>query len=144
MKRIADKETAMEKRHEILVVDDDKDIRDVLRIVLEKNGYSVRLAKNGKEAAKELQVKKPDLMVLDIMMSTDTEGFDLAFELLNNPEFESMPIILLTSFLEKVREDGPDQFQHILGEQWPAKWMFEKPLNTEKFLKKLEGILVNT
>ncbi len=144
MKRIADKETAMEKQHEILVVDDDRDIRDVLRIILEKNGYSVRLAKNGKEAVKELQAKKPDLMVLDIMMSTDTEGFDLAFELSNNPEFENMPIILLTSFLEKVREDGPDQFQHILGEQWPAKWMFEKPLNTEKFLKKLEGILGNT
>jgi len=144
LKRIADKETAMEKQHEILVVDDDRDIRDVLRIILEKNGYSVRLAKNGKEAVKELQAKKPDLMVLDIMMSTDTEGFDLAFELSNNPEFENMPIILLTSFLEKVREDGPDQFQHILGEQWPAKWMFEKPLNTEKFLKKLEGILGNT
>ncbi len=133
----------MEKQHEILVVDDDIDIRDVLRIVLEKNGYKVRLAKNGKDAVKELQAKQPDLMVLDIMMSTDTEGFDLAFELRNNPEFENMPIILLTSFLEKVREDGPDQFQHILGEEWPAKWMFEKPLNTEKFLKKLEGILGN-
>ncbi len=131
----------MTKQYEILVVDDDIDIRDVLRIILEKNGYTVRMAKNGKEAVEALNVKKPDLMVLDIMMSTDTEGFDLAYDLKNNPAFKDMPIILLTSFLEKVREDGPDEYQHILGEQWPAKWMFEKPIDTEKFLKKLEGIL---
>ena len=131
----------MTKQHEILVVDDDSDVRDVLRIILEKNGYKVRMAGNGKEAAEALSAGKPDLMVLDIMMSTDTEGFDLAYELKSNPEFENMPIILLTSFLEKVREDGPDQYQHILGEQWPAKWMFEKPLDTERFLKKLAGIL---
>jgi CheY-like chemotaxis protein len=131
----------MTKQFEILVVDDDSDVRDVLRIILEKNGYKVRMARNGKEAAEALAAGKPDLMVLDIMMSTDTEGFDLAYELKSNPEFENMPIILLTSFLEKVREDGPDQYQHILGEQWPAKWMFEKPLDTERFLKKLAGIL---
>ena len=74
-------------------------------------------------------------------MSTDTEGFDLAYELKNSPEFENLPIILLTSFLEKVREEGPDQFQHILGETWPAKWMFEKPVDTRKLLKKIEEIV---
>jgi hypothetical protein len=47
----------------------------------------------------------------------------------------------LTSFLEKVRQDGPDQFQHILGEAWPAKWFFEKPVDTKKLLAKIEGIL---
>jgi two-component system, OmpR family, alkaline phosphatase synthesis response regulator PhoP len=131
----------MTQPYEILVVDDDMDIRDSLKIILEKNGYRVRLAKNGSEALKELNVKKPDIMILDIMMSTDTEGFDLAFELKNSPEFENLPIIMLTSFMEKVREEGPDQFQHILGEEWPAKWLFEKPIDSDKLLKKLDGIL---
>lgn len=131
----------MTKPYEILVVDDDMDIRDSLQIILEKNGYKVRLAKNGAEAIKELNAKKPDLMILDVMMSTDTEGFDLAFELKNSSEFENLPIIMLTSFLEKVREEGPDQFQHILGENWPAKWLFEKPIDSAKLLKKLDGIL---
>ncbi len=131
----------MTKQYEILVVDDDMDIRDALQIILEKNGYGVRLAKSGKEALKELNIRKPDLMILDVMMSTDTEGFDLAYELKNTADFANLPIIMLTSFMEKVREEGPDQFQHILGEEWPAKWLFEKPIDSGRLLKKLDGIL---
>jgi len=127
--------------HDILLVDDDPDIRDSLRIVLEKEGYTVRTAANGTQARKELEKQRPDLLILDIMMATDTEGFDLAFDLRERPEYEGMPIVLLTSFLDKVREDGPDQFQHILGEEWPAKWLFEKPVDTKRLLAKISGIL---
>jgi hypothetical protein len=45
-------------------------------------------------------------MLLDIMMTIDTEGFGLAFELKNKPRFENLPINILTSFLGKVREGG--------------------------------------
>lgn len=131
----------MTKQHEILVVDDDMDIRDSLKIILEKNGYSVRLARNGKEAVEKLSVRKPDLMILDVMMSTDTEGFDLAYELKNKPDFENLPIIMLTSFMDKVRDDGPDQFQHIMGEAWPVNWLFEKPIDSDRLIKKITGIL---
>lgn len=131
----------MTDQAEILIVDDDPDIRDTLQLILERNGYATRTAINGKKAAEELKAKKPDLMILDIMMGTDTEGFDLAFELRNNPEYENFPIILLTSFLEKVKEDGPEEYQYILGEPWPAKWLFEKPVNSEKLLIKLKEIL---
>ncbi len=126
---------------EILVVDDDPDIRDSLKIILEKNGYSVRTAANGKLAIEALSQRRPHLMILDVMMTTDTEGFDLAYQLRDTPELADMPIIMLTSFLDKVRQDGPDQFQHILGEEWPAKWLFEKPVDTKKLLAKIEGIL---
>ncbi|MBI4832746.1 MAG: response regulator [Candidatus Lindowbacteria bacterium] len=126
---------------EILLVDDDRDIRDSIRIILEKNGYTVRTASNGREALDALKTGLPDLMILDIMMATDTEGFDLAYELRGKPEFENLPIILLTSFLDKVRSEGPDKFQHILGEEWPAKWLFEKPVDAKKLLQKIEGIL---
>lgn len=126
---------------DILLVDDDPDIRDSLRVVLEREGYQVRTASNGTQARKELEKQRPDLLILDIMMATDTEGFDLAFDLRERPEFEGMPIVLLTSFLDKVREEGPDQFQHILGEEWPAKWLFEKPVDTKRLLSKISGIL---
>jgi two-component system alkaline phosphatase synthesis response regulator PhoP len=131
----------MADKKEILLVDDDPDIRDSIRVILEKNGYQVREAKNGKDALAELKTKKPDLMILDIMMSTDTEGFDLAYELKNSTQFENLPIILLTSFLDKVREEGPDQFQHVMGQEWPAKWMFQKPVDAKKLLSKIQGIL---
>ena len=88
-----------------------------------------------------VKASKPDLIILDIMMTTDTEGFDLAYELKNMQGFENLPIIMLTSFLDKVREDGPDQFQHVLGENWPAKWFFEKPVDTKRLLEKIKGLL---
>jgi DNA-binding response OmpR family regulator len=122
-------------------VDDDPDIRDSLRIILEKNGYTVKTAANGREAMTVLKAELPDLMILDIMMATDTEGFDLAYELRDAPEFKNLPIIMLTSFLDKVREEGPDKFQYILGEAWPAHWLFEKPVDTKKLLAKIESIL---
>jgi len=131
----------MANKHQILLVDDDPDIRDSLRIILEGNGYKVQTAANGREAKAALEAKIPDLMILDVMMATDTEGFDLAFELKNKPRYMSMPIIILTSFLDKVKKDGPDKFQHILGEEWPAKWLFEKPVDTKKLLAKIDGIL---
>ncbi len=131
----------MAAKGEILLVDDDLDLRDSLQIILEKKGYSVRTAANGREALEALEVKKPDLMILDVMMTTETEGFDLAYELKGRPGTEDLPIILLTSFLDKVREEGPGKFQHITGKTWPAKWMFEKPVDTKKLIAKIEGIL---
>jgi NADH-quinone oxidoreductase subunit F len=132
---------SMATKGEILLVDDDPDFRDSLLIILENHGYKVRTAANGTEALEALKGKKPDLMILDIMMTTDTEGFDLAYELKKQPDFKDLPIILLTSFLEKVRQEGPDKFQHITGEEWPARWMFEKPVDTQKLISKIEGIL---
>ena len=131
----------MATKGEILLVDDDPDFRDSLLIILENHGYTVRTAANGTEALEALKVKKPDLMILDVMMTTDTEGFDLAYELKKRPGSKDLPIILLTSFLEKVRKEGPDRFQHIMEEEWPARWLFEKPVDTKKLIAKIEGIL---
>ena len=131
----------MVTKGEILLVDDDPDIRDSLQIILENHGYTVRTATNSQQALAAVKVKMPDLMVLDVMMTTETEGFDLAFDLKKREGTENLPIILLTSFLDKVRQDGPEKFHYIMGEQWPAKWMFEKPVNAQKLLAKIEGIL---
>jgi DNA-binding response OmpR family regulator len=131
----------MREKAAILVVDDDPDIRDAISIILKSHDYTVLTASNGKEAVKSLEQNRPDLMILDIMMATDTEGFDLAYDLRERPEFKNLPIIMLTSFLEKVREDGPGDFAYILGEQWPAQWLLEKPLDPKKLLNKIEDIL---
>lgn len=131
----------MKERAEILVVDDDPDIVDSLRIILESNHYAVRTAANGQEAMQALEDHLPDLMILDIMMATDTEGFDLAYKLRDDPAFKNLPILMLTSFLEKVREEGPGKFEYILGEQWPAHWLFQKPVDSKKLLAKIEKVL---
>jgi DNA-binding response OmpR family regulator len=126
---------------EILVVDDDRDIRDSLCLLLRREGYTVRTAANGAEAMVELNRRRPDLVILDVMMSTDTEGFDLALELRDQKRFGGIPIVLLTSFLDKVRQEGPDAYQYILGEPWPARWLFEKPIEPSRLLAKVEALL---
>ena len=123
------------------MVDDDPDIVATSRIILESNGYEVQTASSGKEALEILARVKPDVMLLDVMMASDTEGFDLAFKLRQDPEFKDLPIIMLTAFLDKVRTEGPGPFEFILGEQWPVEWLFEKPLDTKKLLAKIEAIL---
>jgi CheY-like chemotaxis protein len=130
----------MESKGLILVVDDDPDIVATSRIILEGNGYEVLTASNGKEALERLSRAKPDLMLLDVMMASDTEGFDLAFRLKEDPEFKDLPIIMLTAFLDKVRTEGAGPFEFILGEPWPVEWLFEKPLDTKKLLAKIEAI----
>jgi CheY-like chemotaxis protein len=131
----------MEPKGLILVVDDDPDIVATSRIILEGNGYEVRMAANGREALQLLDRITPDLMLLDVMMTSDTEGFDLAFKLKEDPKFKDLPIIMLTAFLDKVRVEGPGPFEFILGEQWPVQWLFEKPLDTRKLLGKIESVL---
>ncbi|MFH0787951.1 MAG: response regulator, partial [Pseudomonadota bacterium] len=62
----------MENAADILIIDDDRDLVDSMRIILESKAYQVRSAYNGKEGYAEMERKPPDLIILDVMMSTDT------------------------------------------------------------------------
>ena len=126
---------------DILIIEDDKDILDTMRIILESKAYQVRAAYNGKEGYAEIEKKVPDVIILDVMMSTDTEGFDLAYKLQLKPEYKQIPIMMLTSFPQKMAEEGPEKFQHILGEDWPVTLFFEKPIEPEKLLSTIEEML---
>jgi len=131
----------MRNATDILIIEDDKDLVDTMRIILESKAYRVRVAYNGKQGYAEIEKKTPDLIILDVMMSTDTEGFDLAYKLQRDPEHIKIPIMMLTSFPQKMAEEGPEKFQHILGEGWPVAMFFEKPIAPEKLLSAIEDIL---
>ncbi|MCB2147800.1 MAG: response regulator [Deltaproteobacteria bacterium] len=125
---------------DILVIDDDRDLVDTLRIVLESKAYAVRTAYDGQDGFRRIEEKIPDLIILDVMMATVTEGFDLACILNNRPEYRDIPIIMVTSFPKVMAETGPDTFQHILGEDWPVSIFIEKPVDPEKLLTAIEDI----
>ena len=113
----------MDKKGLILVVDDDPDIVATSRIILEGNGYEVQTASNGKEAKDLLSRCKPDLMLLDVMMASDTEGFDLAFQLKGDAQFKDLPIILLTACDVISEPGGPPR-------SWPT--VFWCPMASRK------------
>jgi len=131
----------MVKEIDILVIDDDKDLVDTIRTILEIKNFNVRIAYNGKEGYKKIEEKIPDLIILDVMMSTDTEGFDFAYKLKNNTRYREIPIVMTTSFPQKMAENGPERFQHILGESWPVTEFLEKPVDPDDLISTIEDIL---
>ncbi|MBW1779412.1 MAG: response regulator [Deltaproteobacteria bacterium] len=126
---------------DILIIDDDKDLVNTVRIILESRNYGVRAAHNGDDGYKAIEEKIPDLIILDVMMSTDTDGFDLAYKLKNSPRHRDIPILMLSSFPQKMAEKGPESFQHILGEGWPVTEFHEKPIDPDDLLDAIEDIL---
>ncbi|MBI4620883.1 MAG: response regulator [Desulfobacterales bacterium] len=131
----------MSTGRDILIIEDDRDVVNSLRIILESKDFTVRYAYNGKEGYAKIKEKTPDLIILDVMMSTDTEGFDLAYKLRDDPQYRNIPIILETGFTQKMAEDGPERFQHILGESWPVSYFMEKPVDPEKLLSTVQSII---
>lgn len=129
---------------DILIIDDDRDLVNSIEIILQTKNYQVRSAFNGKEGYDKIKKKIPDLILLDVMMATDTEGFDLAYKLKENPKYNDIPIIMITSFTQKMAEEGPDRFQHILGEAWPVSSFLEKPVDPEVLLATVEKVLSET
>jgi two-component system alkaline phosphatase synthesis response regulator PhoP len=129
---------------DILIIDDDKDLVNSIEIILQTKNYQVRSAFNGQEGYNKIKEKIPDLILLDVMMATDTEGFDLAYKLKENPKYRDIPIVMITSFTQKMAEQGPESFQHILGEAWPVSSFLEKPVDPEVLLSTVEKVLSET
>ena len=80
---------------DILVVDDDRNVRELLRQQLNDRGFSVREAADGYEAVKQVRSVRPDLVILDIMMP-GISGYDVAAILKSDPDTEDIPILILT------------------------------------------------
>jgi len=130
----------------ILVVDDDPDVVDYLRYVLEKRAYAVVTAGDAAEAMSKVETEKPDLIILDIMMPKGTEGFHFTWRLRARPEqeYRRIPIIVLTAihdttslrFYPEARdgEYGP-------GEFLPVEAFLDKPVAEEELLQNVERVL---
>jgi len=126
---------------DILIIDDDRDLVNSIRVILESKNHSVRTAYNGKEGYAKIEEKSPQLILLDVMMATDTEGFDLAYKLRRNSAYSEIPIIMVSGFPQKMAEMGSESFQHIMGEEWPVSQFLEKPIDPEKLLAAVDNLL---
>lgn len=87
----------MENTKKILIVDDDIDVITVVETILKKENYEVITASGKEEALEKLRNEKPDMAILDVMMTTHYEGFEIANEMINNSEFKDVPFLIQTS-----------------------------------------------
>jgi DNA-binding response OmpR family regulator len=123
----------------ILIIDDDPDIVEAMKVVLENKQYRVAVAKNGEEGLKDVKSDKPDLVILDVMMETGDKGFEVARELKNNKSYAGIPILMLTAIKEKT---GLDFHKEAGDEAWlPVDDYCDKPLNPDELISKVELLL---
>lgn len=118
-----------EQQKRILVVDDDEDIRDLLKEYLEKNGFSVTTAADGQAMRQFWPAQRLDLIVLDIMMPGD-DGFTLCKEIRARSR---TPIIMLTA--------GSDETDRIIGLELGADDYVGKPFNPRELLARIKAVL---
>lgn len=81
----------------ILVADDDPDYVLICRRILEAEGYQVLEAADGTQALKIMRREKPDLLLLDVMMTTTLEGVEISKELESDPELRDVPVVMISS-----------------------------------------------
>ena len=128
------------KAQRILMVDDDRDLVASVKAFLEARGYTVDTAHNGIEAREQLKKQRPDLVVLDIMMDYDTDGFNVAYKLRDEPETARIPVIIMSGFTKEL-ETKTHIFEPMMYREWPAAKFFEKPVKLADLADAIAGLL---
>ena len=116
----------------ILVVDDDTNICELLRLYLEKEGYSVTIANTGMQAVKLFAEHQPDLMLLDIMLP-ELDGWQVCREI---RKYSNKPIIMLTA--------KGETFDKVLGLELGADDYITKPFEAKEVLARIKAVLRRT
>ena len=122
----------------VLLVDDEQDFIDVNTMALEGEGYEVVAASNGEDGVAKAIEEKPDLVVLDVMMSTPTEGFEAARQLKQNDATKDIPIVMLTGVRKEMDVKyklGPDD------DFLPVTEFLEKPVPPPDLIAKVAQLI---
>lgn len=116
----------------ILVCDDERHIVRLIQVNLERQGYNVVTAYDGKEGLEKVRAEKPDLCVLDVMMPY-MDGFEVLKNIRRDPDTEATPVIMLTA-----KAQDKDVFE---GYSYGADMYLTKPFNPMELISFVKRIL---
>jgi CheY-like chemotaxis protein len=119
----------------VIVVDDDKEIREIITFVLTRNGFEVTSAGNGQQLHAMLVQFIPDLIILDVMMPGE-DGYQICNTLRSNPQTRHIPVIIMTAHAE-------DIYERISVDLGAAVHMI-KPFHPFNLLEKVKVLLQAT
>ena len=134
--------TKEEEMATILIIDDDPDIVLAARTVLESAGYYVSEAPNSTKGLEVMQTDRPDLIILDVMMETQTEGFEFARKINDavpgDPlaKFKDIPILMLTSVVSTTPTNLEPDIEDL-----PVEMFVDKPIDMQDLLGKVAWAL---
>jgi CheY-like chemotaxis protein len=116
----------------ILIIDDDIDLVEAMRLTLENADFQVIDAQDGQKGLEKIEKEKPDLVLLDVMMETQDEGFHIAYQIRNSEDISDLPIIMLTA----VGTETGFSFDKEKDEDFlPVNEFLEKPVNPDKLIE---------
>lgn len=113
----------------LLIVEDNEVTREGLATILSRQGYSIRGVATGTEAMEAVRAEKPDLILLDMLLSgSGDDGWSVLEKLRRNPEWRSIPVVITTGI-------------RIASEAWAvslgAQAVVQKPIDTDELLQKI-------
>jgi CheY-like chemotaxis protein len=120
----------------ILVVDDDRDFIKITRMILESDNYEVLTAGDGEQALEVMRRDKPDLVLLDIMMSYILDGLDTRREMAQDERLRDIPVIMVTSLTGKHARSSLPSDEYIPESEW-----LHKPIDPAALLQLIKGKL---
>ncbi len=122
----------------ILIIDDDRDYVEALRVVLENHGYRVEQAYNIRDGRLSVTSHRPDLIILDVMMDRHTDGFDFCSELKQDHTCADIPILMVTAVTEKTGF----KFSPVTdGEYCQADEYVSKPIPVSDLLSRVNRLI---
>ncbi len=115
----------------VLIIDDDFDLVEAMRITLEAAGFEVVDAQDGEKGLEKIRSESPDLVVLDVMMSSIDEGFHVAYKIREDEAMKDVPIVMLTAVGNQTGfQFNPGKDADFL----PVDAFLEKPVNPKKLV----------
>jgi DNA-binding response OmpR family regulator len=121
----------------VLIVDDDPDLVETVAMLLESKGYEVGKAYDGIEGEESIKKRRPDVLVLDVMMPRK-DGYKLCKELKSNKWTQDIPVILLTAVGEAV---SSTTYTHAEGMSTEAEDFIPKPVDAKTLVEAVERLL---
>lgn len=119
----------------VLIVDDDPDLVETVCMMLENKGYEVGKAYDGVEGEESIKDRRPDLVVLDVMMPRK-DGYKLCAELKADTQTRDIPVILLTAVGEAVPTTS---YSHAQGMSTEAEEYIPKPVDSKTLVEAVEN-----
>jgi len=122
----------------IMIIDDDPDLVEATKVVLEQAGYAVASSLNAPKGLERIRQGGIDAILLDVMMARDTEGFHVAQELRADPKTAGIPIVMLTSV---GRKSGFEFSPETDADYMPVDAFLEKPVEPKRLVETIRGVL---
>lgn len=117
----------------ILIVDDDQDLVLATRLVLESAGYTVEAASTGMAGLEQMRAGAPDLVLMDVMMSSPLDGYHTTQQIADDPVLSKVPLVMISSITASQYAETFPTNQHLAIRDFVSK-----PVDPEKLLAKIK------